>query len=195
MGIHFIVLSVSAVFNIDRDGCEILLYIFLRSASGGARHHALEHIGRKLLRQEATRLDASLRDRLITLFEWWVATTESHGDHIDLEAFGYWFASAQFSDEWSLKTLASVLGTTGGQLDCMHRVLKKLATLAPTHADDVSRCFVLLVQIGSLGSNFQYESQLTALIRALSTTSTRATVLPVVSRLVARGWTGLLSMV
>jgi hypothetical protein len=90
-----------------------------------------------------------------------------------------------------MNTLERVLGATGGQIDCMHRVLEKLSKLAPSQPSAVSRCLVSLVEIGGLGSNFMYESQVIALIKALSKTEAQAAIEPITSRLLARGWHGL----
>ena len=79
-------------------------------------------------------------DRLRTLWAWWRTAATATSDAADLAAFGWWFTSGVFDDEWATDELLEVLTLTDGRIDWDHEVIKKLAQGAATRPTKVAAC-------------------------------------------------------
>lgn len=115
--------------KLDIEDPEGALAAFYDNAPASLRSHLLEFVGRTL--SNTPELDTEIAARLRKLWEWRVAAVGS-GDEEDeaeeLAAFGLWFASGLFDDEWSLKQLEVALQVAGG-IDHERSVAERLANL------------------------------------------------------------------
>lgn len=83
------------------------------------------------------------------LWAWRVEEVRSASDlrEVDAElgAFGWWFGSGAFDDEWAIDQLIEIL-PIGGKVDAHHEVMAKLAALPKTMALKAVTAARLLVE-------------------------------------------------
>ena len=107
-----------------------LLDQFFKNASDKVRGRALGYMGRSL--QDADRqVPTETLERLTALWQWRVASgyaePQEHTD--EMAAFGQWFASDKFIEDWALDGLESSLNISG-KIDFDHQVAEQLAKFA-----------------------------------------------------------------
>lgn len=127
------------------------LAAFYDHAPASLRFRLLEFVGRAL--SNTSDLDMEIAARLQRLWEWRVEVVESSDEEDgaeELAAFGLWFASGLFDDEWSLKQLEGVL-RLAGRMDDERSVAEKLASLVERAPLEVVRIFRGLVRADSRG--------------------------------------------
>jgi hypothetical protein len=124
------------------------LGVFFSRAPVGLRRHALASVGidlgqaRGLVRPE-------IKDRLMKLWAWRIEEVRTASDPRqaaeELGAFGWWFVSGAFDDEWAIGELTETL-PIGGKVDAHHDVMAKLAALPGTMAARAVTAARLLVE-------------------------------------------------
>ena len=105
----------------------------------------LEFVGRDLYSMNATK-QAILPDALPRLQVLWerrvkVARQElpPHSSSIELSAFGWWFGSGMFEEDWAISQLEEVLKLKG-TLEALHLVIERLVSLSTTMPLPVVKC-------------------------------------------------------
>ncbi len=168
-----------------------LLQRFVSAAQPVTREHALADVGRAL-HQDKTPLPTEVVDRLRTLWTWWRIASPATSDAADLAAFGWWFTSGVFDDQWATDELLEVLTLTDGRVEWDHEVIKKLAQGAPTRPTKVAACLQKLVD--SHHDQWLVARNIPALTEALralaSVPEGAGPARELVSRLLARGYSG-----
>ena len=125
----------------DEDG---LLDKFFAGAPSSITGHALEHLGRLLHDDTPPTLEALARLRLL----WHKRSTV--GRREELAAFGWWFSSQRFDEEWALDQLRAVLAAKVLPL-ASEKVAKRLAALVPSHLPAVLTMLDLLLRANDQG--------------------------------------------
>jgi hypothetical protein len=91
----------------------------------GARPLGSPHNSRTLERARKP-LDPEIKERLIKLWAWRIHEVRTASDPRqaaeELGAFGWWFVSGAFDDEWALDQLIEIL-PIGGKVDAHHERL------------------------------------------------------------------------
>jgi hypothetical protein len=125
-----------------------MLELFYEKAPPSLRGHALHFVGRSLQTADEA-VPTEIIERLIVLWERRLADARASGSAAsyapELEAFGWWFASGKFDDEWALPQLAEAL-TYSGSAEVDHLVVERLAGLAAIKPAQVIRCLSLMVE-------------------------------------------------
>ncbi len=94
-------------------------------------------------------------ERLIRLWEHRVEVAQRKPeDHVrEVAAFGWWFESGRFDDDWALSQLEKTLDLSGGKIEPQLHAMQRLARLASTNPDVVIRCMRRLVNGDRMGWN------------------------------------------
>ena len=146
---HLIALYCRGKVEIDEH--QGMLSRFFTNASEGLRKHMLESVGRDLYTINTTN-QAILPDaipRLQALWEWRVniaqqeLSPDSHAN--ELSAFGWWFGSGMFDEDWAIAQLEEVLKLSG-TLEALHLVIARLTMLSKTMPLPVVKCVNLLTR-------------------------------------------------
>ena len=127
LGDHILLLArIGAIGPDTEDG---LLPAFARSASDDLLRDSFHDLGWGIWHARAKTLEVDEALRLRSLWEW-LATEVREGRVLaaSLEAFGWWFTSGQFDDEWSLDELERV-ATADVEIDMLPNVFERLETL------------------------------------------------------------------
>lgn len=128
----------------DPDG--VLARYFAR-ASGSLRSDALGFIGRSIHNTEGDlppRIVKRLEALWGTRLESARSATADQGYSSELAAFGWWFVSEKLDETWSVAQLKEAL-RIAKSVATDHRVVERLATLAPAMTLDAVECLRLLV--------------------------------------------------
>lgn len=127
-----------------------LLQKFFAIASDDLREHAIRFVGHSLSEGEPP--PPEVLHRLKLLWESRVEVAETRPlDHVEeLSAFGEWFGSGRFDDEWALKNLRAVL-RLARKIDRGDKVVERLAHLANTRPLDAVEAFEQVVDVDTQG--------------------------------------------
>jgi len=128
----------------DPDG---LLQRFYEKASPELRKSALNFIGRSLERTQ-DKVPQEILVRLRTLWEARVTAVrgaEARTEAAELAAFGSWFRSGKFDDNWAIDQLQVAL-SLAGQVEHDFMVVERLAELADEMPLEVVHCLRLIVE-------------------------------------------------
>ncbi len=124
-----------------------LLADFYDRAGDELRAHALGFVGRRL--RDGDKLEPEVLDRLKALWSSRLReaqSRESSRSYVkEIAAFGWWFESGRFEDEWSLGNLEDAL-QFAGTADFDFRVVQRLAELAPAMPKQAVSCLQLMVE-------------------------------------------------
>src|SRR5882724_8617100 len=124
------------------------LAVFFGRAPVALRRHALAWLGIDLERS-SKQLRPEIKERLMKLWAWRIeenrAGCEPRELAEELGAFGWWFVSGAFDDEWAIDQLIEIL-PIGGKLDAHHDVMEKLAVLSQRMALKAVTAARLLVE-------------------------------------------------
>lgn len=130
------------------DDEESLINSFFRVAGPSLRASAVGFVGEDLRVTEGS-IDTEILSRLQTL---WTNRFEivRRADPVnkyqdEMAAFGLWFASGKFNEEWSLTQLREVL-LLKKKVDGDDFVIERLAALAPKHPRIVVECLSLMIE-------------------------------------------------
>ncbi len=124
------------------------LGVFFTCAPLALRRHALASVGIDLERAPKP-LRPDIRERLMKLWAWRAEQVRSASEPREageeLGAFGWWFVSGAFDDNWAIDQLVDVL-PIGGKVDAHHEVMAKLAALPQAMALKAVTAARLLVE-------------------------------------------------
>lgn len=129
---HLMILYLHGCLSLEEGS---LLVRFYQVAPDTIRAEALGFVGHDVYHREGQELEASMVDRIRSL---WLsrqktaleAGIEEH-QYEELAKFGWLFASGRFEDEWSMEQLIFVAKTIG-RPDPYHLVIERLGQLAPS---------------------------------------------------------------
>ena len=124
-----------------------LLTAFFAKASPALRAQTLGDVGWHLGQEDAEDLDAAVQKRFMDL---WERRSELGLEKInafreEMGAFGWWFASKKFPDDWSISQLMTVLE----KFRTIHHdfgVVKRLAELAPKYPYESVRALGIIFE-------------------------------------------------
>jgi len=132
--------------NLSLD--DPLFTAFWGKAPDAVRAHALTFVGR-LLEQTEGKIESEILNRLMQLLETRFAAAKEAQQPSEFEkeiaAFGWWFASAKFEVEWSLKQLYRALKLVR-KTKPAHIVLERLEDTAKTEPLLSVKCLMLIVE-------------------------------------------------
>lgn len=133
--------------KIPLDDPESLLVQFYEKASDKVRFHAMDFIGRIL--QDAA-ISEEILNRLASLWEYRLAeikASDSPSSHeSEIAAFGWWFVSGKFEDDWALNQLTEVLRMVGTVDLADREVVERLADLMSLRPKQAITCLRLMVE-------------------------------------------------
>lgn len=125
-----------------------LFTAFWDKAPDAVRAHALTFVGRSLEQTEG-QIESGILDRLMQLWEKRIsAATEAQQPsefEKEIAAFGWWFVSAKFDVEWSLRQLYEVLKLVR-KTEPPHIVLERLAETTKTEPLLSVKCLRLIAE-------------------------------------------------
>lgn len=127
-------------------GDSSLVARFFAKAPDELRAYTISYIGRSCESTDSA-LETDIYERFIKLWEWRLELVRTHpvsSYFKELAAFGEWFASGKFDDDWSLMQLRQVLELTH-KIEPSHKVVKRLRDLSPTHVLETVECLRLIV--------------------------------------------------
>jgi hypothetical protein len=170
---------------------DALLVHFFERAPDSLCGHALSFIGRELFNAKAE-ISASTLQRLKALWESRIhsaqSSTSSHES--EFSAFGWWFASGKFDDEWALTQLSASL-RLADQTDAGHQVIRRLADLTSEFPEQVIDCLSQMITSdkGTLLGLVWREQVLSILTATINSTDLKARekTVVLVNRLIALG--------
>jgi hypothetical protein len=130
-----------------------LLGLFFDKAPPSLRAHALEFVGRSLRNSGSEVLDRIL-DRVMKLWDWRLQEATNSGNVDDyqkeLAAFGWWFASECFDDEWAIVQLEAAL-VVAGEIDPDHLVAERLVVLSKRFPRETMVCMRSMIESDNEG--------------------------------------------
>jgi hypothetical protein len=123
-----------------------MLKQFWDKASDTVRGHAISFIGLSLHKTKEA-IPLAIIERLKILWENRLKVVEEEPDkHLaEMAAFGWWFISRKFDDEWAITQLYKSL-EIGGRTEPDAQVVECLAQLAPTMSKETLMCLEVLVK-------------------------------------------------
>jgi len=130
------------------DHEDSLITRFFTAASPGLRASAIGFVGEDLRVTEGS-IDGEILSRLQTLWNSRLEVARRPGSvsnyRDEMAAFGWWFASGKFDEEWSLTQLREVL-LLEKKVDGDDFVVERLAALAPKYPRIVVECLGLMIE-------------------------------------------------
>ncbi|MDJ0589333.1 MAG: hypothetical protein QNJ72_04950 [Pleurocapsa sp. MO_226.B13] len=141
--------------QLSLDSPEGMLVKFYEQAPDVLRGYALEFIGKSLERTKE-KIPPEILDTLMSLWEnrfYW-ASNSKHTNlyQNELAAFGFWFISEKFDNDWSMEQLKKVLGLIN-KIQPDFFVIKRLTVLSPLKPESVFDCFKLMIEQDISGMN------------------------------------------
>ncbi|MBN2308048.1 MAG: hypothetical protein JXR94_03705 [Candidatus Hydrogenedentes bacterium] len=125
-----------------------LVRAVFEKATPELRGHAMDFIGRGLLKPGDIFIADGRRERIQAFWHWRLGEAQNSEDPAsfkgELQWFGNWFASGKFDDRWSLEQLEKALGIASwAELD--HLVVKQLGKLSESFPDRTLRCLSMMI--------------------------------------------------
>ncbi len=134
--------------KLDMGDPESQISKFWRKASDMLRGHALKFVGRSLNGTQGP-VPPEILERLQSLWETRLAAAKrapSPDTHrAEVAAFGWWFASGKFEDEWAMRQLIEAL-KLAGKVEPDHLVVERLAALVQVMPKEAVRCLEAIVK-------------------------------------------------
>ncbi len=131
--------------NLNESGG--LLARFYAKADGMLRGRSLEFIGRSLQNTTET-VAPNILERLHALWAQRIEEVRNSSppaSHTELAAFGWWFISMKFDDDWAIAQLRDVLKLTGS-IEPDYMVIERLATLASSMPILTIECLSFMIK-------------------------------------------------
>jgi hypothetical protein len=139
------VLLLARIGTIGPESDDGLLPLLLSRASSDLSRKASHNLGWGLYDARDRTDDKEEVARLRVLWDWLSAEVEGErADPASLQAFGWWFASAKFDEDWSLTELER-LANGDVEIDTLHVVfvrLRILVTTSPARIGEVTQAIV-----------------------------------------------------
>jgi hypothetical protein len=142
-GNHFMQYYASNALQID----DPLFTSFFAKASPRLRAQTIGDVGWHLGQEDAGELDVGVQKRFMDLWEYRLAQgmQNSNAAREELGAFGWWFASKKFPDDWSIGHLMTVVEKFRN-IHPDFAVIKRLAELAPKYPYEAVRCLGIIFE-------------------------------------------------
>jgi len=147
---HLMAFYSQGLFKLD-DG-ETIFSKFWNQAPVRLKAYAIETVGRNLWHAKdivklevLNRLEAFWEARLKSVLE-----SKENVEHGELRAFGGWFVSGKFNDEWAIRQLTKVIEITG-TVDISYAVVERLEKLVAQMPEETMNCFEMMVKNDSQG--------------------------------------------
>jgi hypothetical protein len=142
-GNHFMQYYASSALQID----DPLFTSFFAKASPKLRAQTIGDVGWHLGQEGAGELDAVVQKRFMDLWEYRLAQgmQNVNASREELGAFGWWFASKKFPDDWSIGHLMTVVEKFRN-IHPDFAVIKRLAELAPKYPYEAVRCLGIIFE-------------------------------------------------
>lgn len=162
-----------------------LITRFFSVAPGRTRGRALWYVLRGV-DDAGAGLPNDVRERVTALLTWRVAASAQQEDRADeLSWFGFFFALGRFDEDWSVKTLQSVL-KLGVRVE-HHEIVERLAVYSRTKPDLAFDCFRRLIVLDEHRFLIDEESGREIVRSALASTSCREAARAFVNSLGSEG--------
>ena len=148
LGFHLVSFYWHGIIGLD----DLLIQGLYEKGSGKLRGYVLDFIGRSLEEsKKESSVDEETLSRLRALWERRLAAGKQAGSSeerkAELSAFGSWFVSGAFEDEWALEQLEEVLFLTSWA-EPDHRVVEHLAELSERFPRQTVNCLEMMVVEG-----------------------------------------------
>jgi hypothetical protein len=142
-GNHFMQYYASNALQID----DPLFTSFFAKASPALRAQTIGDVGWHLGQEDAGELDVGVQKRFIDFWEYRLAQGMQNVNAFreELGAFGWWFASKKFPDDWSIDQLMTVVEKFR-KIHPDFAVIKRLAELAPKYPYEAVRCLGIIFE-------------------------------------------------
>lgn len=143
LGNHLTQYYAAGAIELD-DG---LLTSFFAKASPAVRAQTIGDVGWQLGQEEAGKIEPSVQERLMALWEYRLAKgmDQVKASREELAGFGWWFGSKQFPDEWSIRHLVTVLEKFR-DINPDFVVVKRLGELSATYPYEAVRCLGIIFE-------------------------------------------------
>lgn len=190
LGNHFMQYYAAGAIQLD----DTLLTTFFAKASPALKAQTVGDVGWHLGQEGTGGLDGTIRKRLMDLWEYRLALgmDQVNASKQELGAFGWWFASKKFPNDWSIHQLVAVVETFRN-IKPDFAVVERLAELAQAYPYEAVRCLGIIFEEDRDGWAIHgwAESPQTIISEALKgNEQSRAEADRVVNLLVARGHRG-----
>ena len=190
LGNHFMQYYAAGAIQLD----DTLLTTFFAKASPALKAQTVGDVGWHLGEEGTGELDGTIRKRLMDLWEYRLARgmDQVNASKQELGAFGWWFASKKFPNDWSIHQLVAVVETFRN-IKPDFAVVERLAELAQAYPYEAVRCLGIIFEEDRDGWSIHgwAESPQTIISEALKgNEQSRAEADRVVNLLVARGHRG-----
>jgi hypothetical protein len=142
-GNHFMQYYASNALQID----DPLFTSFFAKASPKLRAQTIGDVGWHLGQEDAGELDVGVQKRFMDLWEYRLAEgmQNVNASREELGAFGWWFASKKFPDDWSIGNLMTIVEKFRN-IHPDFAVIKRLAELAPKYPYEAVRCLGIIFE-------------------------------------------------
>ena len=141
LGNHLMQYYAAGALQLDDE----LLTLFFAKASPAVKGQTIGDVGWHLGQQDAQELDAIVQKRLVDLWESRLAEgmKDVRASRKELAAFGWWFASKKFPEEWSMRQLVMVIEKFRS-INPDFAVMRRLAELASKYPYDAVHCLGII---------------------------------------------------
>lgn len=133
--------------KLDLNDQTGLLMKFYQKADDKLKYHAIQFIG-TTLEQESNSIDPLILQRFISFWEYRLQAAKKYDPTLakdELSAFGWWFISGKFDDDWAINQLKEALNLAG-KIDPDYRVLERLAQVSVSFPDLSIDCLRLITE-------------------------------------------------
>ncbi len=139
LGQHFMQLYWRGLIGVEAEG---IVSQFFSRAGDSLREHTIAFVGRSLNPAEVS---PEILNRLTLLWDYRLANAPSPDHTKEMAAFGWWFISGCFEDNWALEHLHKSLQLSKGDMEPKLNTLDRLSRLADKHPDLVIACTELII--------------------------------------------------
>lgn len=149
---------------------DSLLNRFFKTAPDDLREHAISFIGRSLINNAEVVIPSEVIERFQALWSTRLRESQSAPSPVpyigELSAFGWWFASGKFDDDWSIEQLKTVLKLSV-PVDPYHMVLERLENLVPSMPMVAVECLGLMIENDKKGEyRYSWHDNITTILEA-----------------------------
>ena len=191
LGQHLVAMYWRGKFSLASG--ESLIERYFDVADEKTRGDVLNFVGRSL-RQSDGEIPLEIIARLKDLWEFRFlaaskANFDGYGD--ELGAFGEWFISGKFDNDWKLETLSRVLASRA-EIDSAYFVLKELSELAELYPEPVVNCLASYMETGrgrnrTDGASMEIRSSLDSILRSKKSKAVKKAEM-LIDNLLSRGF-------
>ena len=148
-----------------------ILESFYNKADDTLLGHTVTYAGRSI--SNTKDIPGEVLRRLEQLWDYHLSRTTASVHVREMAAFGWWFNSGYFEDNWALDHLLNSLQLSNGNMEPKLGTLQRLAKLAERYPDTVIRCTELIVD-AELVDVILWVDDLTTILRTVLKSGTNA---------------------